>query len=48
MDQWTPDEISAHLQFMQDFADRLQAGGEYIDGQTVAPPFVRCDGEGAR
>ena len=48
MDQWTPDEVSAHMQYMQDFADRLQASGEYIDGQAVSPEgtFVRYDGEG--
>ncbi|MCC3274519.1 MULTISPECIES: YciI family protein [unclassified Arthrobacter] len=48
MDQWTPQEVSDHMQFMQDFADRLQARGEYIDGQAVAPEgtFVRYDGEG--
>ena len=33
---------------MQDFADRLQASGEYIDGQALSPEgtFVRYDGEG--
>lgn len=48
MDQWSPEEVAAHMQFMQDFADRLQASGEYIDGQAVAPEgtFVRYDGEG--
>ena len=48
MDQWTPEEVAAHMQFMQDYADRLQARGEYIDGQAVAPEgtFVRYDGEG--
>ena len=48
MDQWTPDEVSAHMQFMQDLADRLQASGEYIDGQALSPEgtFVRYDGEG--
>ena len=48
MDQWTPEEVAAHMQFMQDFADQLQARGEYIDGQAVAPEgtFVRYDGEG--
>ena len=48
MDRWTPDEVTAHMQFMQDFADRLQASGEYIDGQAVSPEgtFVRYDGEG--
>ena len=24
MDQWTPAEIEAHIQYMDDFADRLQ------------------------
>ena len=48
MDQWTPDEVSAHLQFMQDFADRLQDTGEYVDGQALSPEgtFVRYDGPG--
>ncbi|MDN3904797.1 YciI family protein [Arthrobacter sp. YD2] len=48
MDQWTPDEVSAHIQFMQDFADGLRASGEYIDAQALAPEgtFVRYDGEG--
>ena len=48
MDQWTPDEISAHIQYMRDFADRLQETGEYVDGQALAPEgqWVRYDGEG--
>ena len=48
MDQWTPDEISAHVQYMQDFADRLQETGEFVDSQALSPDgtFVRYDGEG--
>jgi hypothetical protein len=48
MDQWTPDEVDAHIKFMQDFADRLEGSGEYVDGQALAPDgaFVRSDGEG--
>ena len=48
MDQWTPEEISAHIQYMQDFADRLEGTGEFVDGQALAPDgvFVRYDGEG--
>ncbi|GAB3698869.1 YciI family protein [Nocardiopsis oceani] len=48
MDQWTPKEISDHVQFMQDFADRLEETGEYVDSQALAPEgqFVRYDGEG--
>lgn len=48
MDQWTPEEISTHVQYMQDFADRLEGTGEFVDGQALAPDgvFVRYDGEG--
>ena len=48
MDQWTPDEVSAHIQYMRDFAARLETSGEYVDAQALAPEgtFVRYDGEG--
>jgi hypothetical protein len=48
MDQWTPDEVEAHMQFMRDFAARLEETGELVDGQALAPDgaFVRYDGEG--
>lgn len=48
MDQWAPQEIEAHIQFMRDFAARLEGSGEYVDGQALAPDgaFVRYDGEG--
>jgi hypothetical protein len=48
MDRWTPEEVTAHVQFMQDFADRLQATGEFVDGQALSPDgmWVRSDGEG--
>lgn len=48
MDRWTPDEVTAHVQYMQDFADRLQATGEYVDSQALSEQgtFVRSDGEG--
>jgi hypothetical protein len=48
MDQWTPEEVSAHMQFMQDFADRLEGTGELVDGQALAMDgmWVRSDGEG--
>ena len=48
MDRWTPEEISAHVQYMNDFAARLQGTGEYVDSQALAPDgmFVRYDGEG--
>ncbi|OEU85071.1 hypothetical protein DB35_29085 [Streptomyces abyssalis] len=48
MDQWTPEEISAHVQYMNDFAARLEATGEYVDSQALAfeGQWVRYDGEG--
>jgi hypothetical protein len=48
MDQWTPEEVDAHVQFMRDFAARLEEMGEFVDTQALAPEgaFVRYDGEG--
>jgi hypothetical protein len=50
MDQWTPEEIGNHVQYMADFATRLEGTGEYVDGQALAPEgtWVRSDGEGRR
>ena len=48
MDQWTPEEVDAHVQFMRDFAARLEETGEFVDTQALAPDgaFVRYDGPG--
>lgn len=48
MDRWTPDEVSAHMKYMNDFAERLVGTGEFVDAQALAPDgmFVRYDGEG--
>src|SRR3954466_13969911 len=48
MDQWTPDEVDAHIKYMNDFADRLRDNGEFVDERALAPEgaFVRYDGEG--
>jgi len=48
MDQWTPDEVDAHIRYMRDFANRLEASGEFVDGQALSPDgvWVRSDGEG--
>jgi hypothetical protein len=48
MDKWTPEEIDAHMTYMQEFADRLSGSGEFVDGQALAPEgvWVRYDGEG--
>jgi hypothetical protein len=48
MDQWTPDEVEAHMQYMSDFAARLERSGEFVDGQALSPDgvWVRSDGDG--
>lgn len=48
MDRWTPAEVDAHLRYMSDFASRLEATGEFVDGQALAPEgaWVRHDGPG--
>jgi hypothetical protein len=48
MDQWTPEEISDHVRYMEDFADRLKSTGEFVDGQALSPEgtWVRSDGAG--
>ena len=48
MDQWAPEEVEAHIQFMNDFAARLESTGEFIDGQALSPDgvWVRHDGAG--
>ena len=48
MDEWTPEEVEAHIRYMGDFAAKLEASGEFVDGQALAPEgmWVRYDGEG--
>ena len=48
MDQWTPDEVDAHIAFMNHVADTLRERGEWVDEQALSPEgtFVRFDGEG--
>jgi hypothetical protein len=48
MDQWEPEEVSAHIQYMRDFAARLESTGEFVDERALSPEgmFVRYDGEG--
>lgn len=48
MDQWTPEEVDAHITYMQDFAARLESTGEFVDGQALSPDgmWVRHDGAG--
>lgn len=48
MDQWTPEEITAHVNFMNQVVEDLRDRGEFVDAQALAPDgeFVRYDGEG--
>lgn len=48
MDQWTPEEVDAHIRYMHDFAARLESTGEFVDGQALSPDgmWVRHDGPG--
>ena len=48
MDRWAPQEITDHVQFMRDLADRLESTGEFVDAQALAPDgvFVQYGGEG--
>ncbi len=48
MDEWDPEEISAHMAYMDDFAARLEKSGEFVGSHALAPDglWVRHDGEG--
>lgn len=48
MDKWTPQEVTDHIQYMRDFATRLEGTGEYAGGEALSPEgtFVRYDGQG--
>src|SRR3954447_10386832 len=48
MEKWTPEEISAHVQYMNDFAAKLEQTGEFVDGQALSAEgmWFRCAGEG--
>ncbi len=48
MENWKPEEIDAHIGYMNDFAARLEESGEFVDGQALSPEgtFVRYDGPG--
>ena len=48
MDEWTEQEITDHIAFMDHVAQVLTERGEYVDSQALSPKgtFVRFDGEG--
>lgn len=48
MAEWTPEEVSEHIRYMNDFAARLEESGEYVDANALSESgtWVRFDGEG--
>ncbi|SNS35090.1 YciI family protein [Rhodococcoides kyotonense] len=48
MDQWAPQEVDAHMQYMEDFAERLRVSGEFVASTALSSEgaWVRYDGEG--
>ena len=48
MDQWTPQEITDHINFMHHVADTLAERGEFVSADGLSPEglWVRYDGEG--
>ncbi|KQS71163.1 YciI family protein [Modestobacter sp. Leaf380] len=48
MSEWTPEEVTAHIRYMEEFADRLRANGEFVDAQALSQEgtWVRSDGPG--
>jgi len=48
MDKWSPDEVEAHMRFMNDFAAKLESNGEFVDAQALSPDglWVRSDSDG--
>jgi len=46
MEEWAPDEITAHLDFQREVADMLRENGEFVDAQALSPQgvWVRSDG----
>lgn len=48
MSEWTPDEVDAHITYMNDLAARLEGTGEFVDSQALSSDgeWVRSDGDG--
>jgi hypothetical protein len=46
MDQWTPDEITAHMAFQREVARILTESGEFVDAEALNPTgaWVRYGG----
>ena len=48
MEQWTPEEITAHIAFMDRMIEDLKERGQFVGAEAVSPQgtFVRYGGEG--
>ena len=48
MNEWTPEEIAAHIAFMDRMIEDLKASGQFVGSEALAPrgTFVRYGGEG--
>jgi hypothetical protein len=50
--EWSPEDLTAHIEFQQALNDELAALGEIVDAQGLAGPdvakFVEWDGTGER
>ena len=49
MDQWSPEDVEAHIAFQLHVADVLRENGEYVDAQALTPArtWVRYGGPDA-
>src|SRR4051812_37051218 len=51
VNQWKPEELSTHIQFMKDLNQDLREAGEFVGGEGLAPPgqarIVRTLADGA-
>src|SRR6188474_1634919 len=43
MDQWKPDEVEAHIQFMNDFAAKLERDGEFAETKDLIAGWMVID-----
>lgn len=48
MDQWSPEDVEAHIAYMDHVAETLRERGEYVDGQALSPEgaWVRAGADG--
>ena len=48
MTEWAPEEVSAHIRYMNDFADRLLESGAFVASYALSESgtWVRSDGDG--